>query len=106
MDWYIENVVPALIGTAVLCLLLYVLLARLLFDYIARNYGDLLPKRETWMHGDDIAMGFITTLGDIGRSGNWRRIAHPFWRRLFVANRVIGWVGTLALMVFLAGFLI
>ncbi|TJZ78881.1 hypothetical protein [Chitiniphilus eburneus] len=105
-NWYVDNVVPLLIAAAIVCLVCYTLVARVLFDYISRNYGDLLPKRESWVHGDDIAMGFVTTLGDISRSGTWRRIESSFWRRLFVANKVIGWVGVLSLTVFLGGFFI
>ncbi|HSC80441.1 MAG TPA: hypothetical protein VLC08_08815 [Chitinolyticbacter sp.] len=104
--WFVDTVVPALIVTSIVCLVGYALLARLVYDYIARNYGDLLPQRDTWVQGDDIAMGFVTALGHINRTGGWRRIESTLWRRLYLLNRALGWTGSIALAIFLAGFFV
>ncbi|WP_148716712.1 hypothetical protein [Chitinolyticbacter meiyuanensis] len=104
--WFVEVAVPALIVTSIVCLVSYALLARMIYDYISRNYGDLLPQRDTWVQGDDIAMGFVTTLSHINRTGGWRRIESAFWRRLYVLNRALGWIGSIALVIFLGGFFV
>ncbi|WP_028451447.1 hypothetical protein [Chitinilyticum aquatile] len=104
---FVDVLLPACIIGSLGGFLLYVLLSRLLYDYVDEHYHDMLPKIRTSIYVDPDDVGaYMATIWAITRTGQYRRVESTFWRRLFVVNGIVGLILALSLLTICAAFIV
>ncbi|MBE9610256.1 hypothetical protein [Chitinilyticum piscinae] len=105
--FFVDVVLPACVSTALGGFFLMLILSRLLYDYVERNYCTLFERTQsqTWWVDQDQAMAFVGDIWALTRSGRYRRIDSTAIRLLFGINAIIGALTISALAVLALGFL-
>ncbi|WP_432722298.1 hypothetical protein R0381_001763 [Jeongeupia wiesaeckerbachi] len=98
-QFVLDTLIPLLVSGSLGGFLLFVLLARLVYDHLETHYRDALSSPAT--HGfleTDSMGGYMAEVWRVGRSGDWRRIESPFWRGFFWLAITAGGVMLLSLV--------
>ncbi|MBM3116050.1 hypothetical protein [Jeongeupia naejangsanensis] len=105
-QFVLDYLLPTLVSTGLGSFLLFTLFARLVYDYLATHYHDLLSPQPTHgLHDSDANGAFMADVWHVGRSGEWRRIDSAFWRGFFWLTMTTGGVMLVSLTGLVAIFL-
>ncbi|WP_157314664.1 hypothetical protein [Chitinibacter sp. GC72] len=106
MEFFYSYVFPTLILGSFIGSLLYLVCARLVYDYLKDHYHDALPEKNTIAFGDaDDGMGaYIAAVWYASRTGGYKRIQSNTWLYFYQATRVLGAFTGLCLLLLVGSF--
>ncbi|WP_035061555.1 hypothetical protein [Andreprevotia chitinilytica] len=104
---FFDVILPVCVSGAFCGFFLLLILSRVLFDYMERNYSNLLPRTDsqTFWVDQDMAMAFVGDIWALTRSGRFRQLPSRFWRGMFWLNATVGGITIASLLTLFVAFL-